>query len=379
MSMLEMVENRFGSLDEVRARVVLLLLERGPPGLRRQVKAHGSAKRTLDSRNSPGGVEARGLLELVQKEFRLLDENEIELLAPGQPGWPGILDSSVSPPALLYVKGDLARAAGLPSLALVGSRRMADYGMRVAHRFAVAWASMGGSVISGGAIGVDAAAHEGSLAGNGPTVVVLGSGLNERYPAQNHELFTRILEEGGALVSELPMLARPQPFNFPQRNRIIAGLSRVVIIVQARKGSGALYTATFALKSDRLLYTVPAPVDDESCTGGVELLAQGVPAITGTSRLVSLFLDLGGVGRPVKPELPLAVAHRPAVSLSRLDKTQRLVLESLSQGTTHMDDLAARLDMTAAALSLILLELEMKKWVVKKAGNHYLCVVRLER
>lgn len=379
--MLESLERRLGPLDEPLARALVLVGVKSPPVLNRLVLNHGGGRSVLEL--DPARVLARwdsegSFVKAAEEELVLLEKESISLLIPESEDWPSCLDTACHPPTLLYVKGRLPHFKEAPSLALVGSRSGADYGERVAHGFAAVWAQMGGVVVSGGARGVDSAAHRGCLDRGGRTVAVLGAGLLKPHPVRNRELFGNIAERG-ALISELPLRGAPMHFSFPERNRIIAGLAAAVIIVQARANSGALYTARFALKSDRRLYTVPGPIDVEACAGGLKLLAEGVPPLVGTEALATLYGELShgppGTGFPGLPLVP----QKKAIALSGLDEKVKVALELLAEGLTHVDDLAASLGVGSGKLSLLLCELELNGWVEKRAGNQYICNVRLER
>jgi len=373
----EELERRLGRLTEAACRSALLVACGSPAVLADLVQRHGSGRAALEGFEEAGAEMGAGTLERVEEEEALASRLSVVRLTPEDPGWPALLRESVRPPALLYVLGTLPDFSGAPGLALVGSRSAADYGLEVARRFGRVWAESGGVVVSGGALGIDSAAHAGCLEGRGRTVAVLGSGLKRVYPASNRELFDRIVSSG-ALVSELPLTGSCLPFSFPERNRIIAGLSRIVVIVQARRGSGALYTASFATKCGRMLFVVPGPVDDEGFAGGLELMQGPASVLTGVEHLVSVYASV--TGRPAArcPDLPLPPANR-RVSSSGLDSRERLVLEYLDSGALHADDLLAATGMGAGELSLLLLEMEMKGWVERAAGNHYECRVRLER
>ncbi len=379
--MIESLERRLGPLDETVARALVLVGVKSPLELGNLLRTYGGARAALEL--APDSVLARwesadSFAKAAEEELKLLDRHSIRLLTPDSEGWPPALISSLRPPPLLYVKGLLPDLTGAPGLALVGSRSGAEYGERIAYGFAAAWAQMGGVVVSGGARGVDTAAHRGCLDRNGVTVAVMGSGLLKPSPAGNRELFAEISERG-ALVSELPLRGAPLHFSFPERNRIIAGLAAAVIIVQARANSGALYTARFALKCDRRLYTVPGPIDVAACAGGLKLLAEGVPPLVGTEALASLYGELAnGPPGAVSPRLDLAV-KKQTVSLKGLEKKVKIALESVAEGLTHVDDLVASLGIGPGELSLLLCELELNGWVEKRAGNQYICNVRLER
>lgn len=192
------------------------------------------------------------------------------------------------PPFALYVRGD-RELLKRPGVALVGARRCSPYGRRVAECFSAQAAAMGVLVISGGALGIDAAAHETALRCGGRTVAVLGGGLEVPYPAQHRNLFRRIGEEG-VLVSEYPPHFQPQRWTFPMRNRIIAALSKTVLVVEASARSGALHTATHAVDCGCGVQAVPGSIFSEGFCGSHELLSMGVELVFDAKRWGEDFL-----------------------------------------------------------------------------------------
>ncbi len=366
---------RFGPVDERRARQILLAAVRDPATMGRLVAQHGSALAALavDSDWDEDAVARK-----VEEELRTLARLGVQLLVPGDDGWPHQLAGACSPPQLLYVRGRLPDWRASPGLGLVGSRRHAAYGERVAARLAAVWVRLGGCVVSGGALGVDSAAHQSSLDAGGSTVAVLATGVDRPHPAQNRSLFERMVERG-ALVSELPLGTSPIPRNFPWRNRTIAGLCHAVVVAQAAAKSGALYTATFALKSGRKLFTVPASVEDEGCAGSLDLLVKGVAALVRPEQLAELYSQVAETPTPAAYAAAVAVSPRLMVRLSGLPQSLRQVLEMLDNRVLHIDELADSLNMSPATLSLALLDLELKDWIVKQAGNRYACNVCIER
>ena len=366
---------RFGPLDECRARQILLVAVVDPAAMGRLVEDHGSA---LSALSTDLGWDEDVVARKVDRELGAMSRLGARLLIPGSDGWPGQLDGACSPPRLLYVRGQLPNWRRSPGLGIVGSRYHAAYGERVAERLAAVWARLGGSVVSGGALGVDTAAHQSTADAGGSTVAVLATGVDRPHPAQNRSLFERMVERG-ALVSELPLGTRPIPRNFPWRNRIIAGLCAAVVVAQAAAKSGALYTATFALKYGRKLFTVPASVEDEACAGSLDLLVRGSAAMVRPEQLAELFSQVAETPGSVPYAAAVAALRRPVVRLSDLPQTLRQVLKMLDNRVLHIDELADSLNMSPATLSLALLDLELKEWIVKQAGNRYASDVRIER
>lgn len=191
----------------------------------------------------------------------------------GAPNYPSSLLDLPDPPARLYVQGDPA-AIG-PGLAIIGARKATPYGTACASHFAEMAARMGITVISGGAIGCDQAAHRGALVGRGKTVVVLGCGANVVYPKRGKDLFENVVECGGALMSEQPWDAPPLKWSFRKRNRIIAALARAVLIVEAGLPSGTFSTADTALETNRDVLVVPGSIFSRESRGSNRLLAEG--------------------------------------------------------------------------------------------------------
>lgn len=185
-------------------------------------------------------------------------ENNIELIYIKEDNYPYLLKKITNPPKILYVKGMLNN--NLESLSIVGSRKASQYGIKVAETFAEDLARAGLQIVSGGAIGIDTAAHLGAIKGNGKTVVVLGSGVDEFYPKRNTKLFKQIIANGGAVISEFPLGTKAVPNNFPKRNRIINGLSKGVLLVEGSKNSGALITVECAIAENREVYCVPGDI-----------------------------------------------------------------------------------------------------------------------
>lgn len=324
--------------DELLARATLGAV----PGLSRPL-----ARRALEGAVLP----AKQVREIARARTERIGERSLEAaqaagiraLAPGDADFPHALREIPDPPLLLWVRGALP--AG-PSLAIVGSRRPSGRGRATAHEFAAELARAGAAIISGLAYGIDAAAHEGALAGGGPTVAVLASGLLHVTPTGQRRLAERILAGGGAWLSERPPDADAHPYHFPERNRLISGLAGPTLVVEAREKSGSLWTARHALEQGREVLVVPGPIDSEQCRGTNRLLRDGATPILDTDDLRAAVLG------------PLAVPVQRAL-LPEASPAARAVLELLAEGPCDVDALARSLGRGPRELATALLELEL--------------------
>jgi len=197
--------------------------------------------------------------------------------------YPKALKAINSPPAVLYIRGHLPRGKNL--IAIVGSRRATAYGLKVAEEFAASLALKGMIVVSGGALGIDASAHKGALKAEGATVAVLGSGIDLLYPAINSKMFASILETG-AIISEFAPGVRPLPKHFPMRNRIIVGMCRGVLVVEAAQKSGAMITADIALDENREVYCVPGNIYSSTSKGTNGLIKDGAMLVDSPNEIL---------------------------------------------------------------------------------------------
>ncbi|MFZ4574516.1 MAG: DNA-processing protein DprA [Phycisphaerales bacterium] len=276
---------------DIRPLVVLSFVQGlGPVLTRRLLRAFGSAEEILRSSESRlRGVEGvgpqraaaiRGSVEAAfakaDAELALAAKSGVVLLGLTDPRYPKLLAPLDDAPTILYVRGVLDDALDRYPVAVVGSRDCSAYGIEQAERFGAALGQSGLTVVSGGARGIDSAAHRGAVRLGGRTIAVLGCGLTHAYPKENAELFDRIVAAGGAVVSELPMRTPPAAENFPARNRIIAGLSLGVLVIEAAAKSGSLITAQLAAEDyGREVFALPGRVDSPHSRGTLDLLKQG--------------------------------------------------------------------------------------------------------
>lgn len=209
-----------------------------------------------------------------RKEIEDIVHSSCSVLTLGDASYPALLKEIYSPPPVLYVRGNPQSLSGF-SVAMVGSRRASSYGVAVAERFAYKLGLYGVTVVSGFARGIDTASCRGALNARGKTIAVLGSGVYNIYPKENEPLIEKIIEYEGAVVSEFPLHTAPLAAHFPRRNRIISGLSRAVVVVEAARKSGALITASCALEQNRDVFAIPGNITTPLSEGTHALIKEG--------------------------------------------------------------------------------------------------------
>ena len=276
------------------------------------------------------------------------------VLTLDHPAWPPLLLQTADPPLLLYAQGDLA-CLSAPAVAIVGSRHPSPQGADNARCFAASLASAGWLVVSGMAQGIDAAAHEGALAAGAKTVAVVGTGLDITYPPRHRALAQRIAEQG-VLVSEYAPGTPPLPEHFPQRNRIIAGLTQGTLVVEAALRSGSLITARLANEAGREVWAVPGSIHNAQSRGCHALIKQGAKLVETAQDILD---ELLAPAAPRQADLPL---DGPLADP---------LLQALGEDPVTLDALLARTGESTAALTARLLELELDGHVARLPGGLY--------
>ena len=278
--------------------------------------------------------------------------NAIVTLADAE--YPPALLEIPDPPIVLYLRGDPAHLQGR-GLAIVGSRNATPQGCLTAESFARALAGRGLPIVSGLALGIDAAAHRGALSGGGPTVAVVGTGADRLYPAGNRELALAILEHG-TLVSEFPLGTPPLAANFPRRNRVIAGLARGVLVVEAAAASGSLITARLAGEQGREVFAIPGSIHSPLARGCHQLIKQGAKLVETAADILEEFTD------PLAASPPQPTAAESA---------EHPLIAALGHDPCSLDELVARTALGADRLLGELLTLELAGRIACLPGNRY--------
>lgn len=309
--------------------------------------------------------EARLLGGLTKKKMALVLREDAQ--------YPPLLRQIAHPPHLLYVYGETDLTDRFP-VAVVGTRRASAYGLTHTREIAAELAQTGVCVVSGLALGIDAAAHTGALDGGGRTVAVLGSALDKPYPQENDPLMRRILESGGSVVSEYAPGTPPSRYSFLQRNRIIAGMCLGTLVTEGPRRSGALNTATRTLENGREVFALPGNVDSPGAQLPNMLISEGARLVTGAADILSA-LVIEPKDAPKAAQAAVAPMEAPAEKKPHipggLDETQRAICAALLAGEADFDALCAVSGLESDELGALLIEMEMDGLVTPLAGTRY--------
>ena len=309
--------------------------------------------------------EARLLGGLAKKKMALVLREDAQ--------YPPLLRQIAHPPHLLYVYGETDLTDRFP-VAVVGTRRASAYGLTHTREIAAELAQTGVCVVSGLALGIDAAAHTGALDGGGRTVAVLGSALDKPYPQENEPLMRRILESGGSVVSEYAPGTPPSRYSFLQRNRIIAGMCLGTLVTEGPRRSGALNTATRTLENGREVFALPGNVDSPGAQLPNMLISEGARLVTGAADILSA-LVIEPKDAPKAAQAAVAPMEAPAEKKPHipggLDETQRAICAALLAGEADFDALCAVSGLESDELGALLIEMEMDGLVTPLAGTRY--------
>jgi DNA processing protein len=310
----------------------------------------------LDRRSTANLVQARGELDLVA-ELEKTRKAGVEVLTWEDARYPERLRMINDPPPVLYVKGEL-RPTDDWAVALVGTRKATSYGREAARALASDLARAGVTVVSGLAKGIDTQAHRAAIEAGGRTLAVLGSGVDIIYPYENLKLAQDVVTHG-ALISEYALGAPPEASNFPPRNRIISGLSRGVIVVEAGEQSGALITADFAADQGRDVFAVPGSIFQRGSLGTNRLIRDGAAPVLSANDVLEA-LNLTSVAQHVEAQMLLPT-----------DATEALLFEHVGEEATHVDEIGRVTGLPIATVSSTLAVMELKGLVRPVGGMNY--------
>jgi DNA processing protein len=370
------------SVDEALAWTALLRAPGlGATAVRRLIENTGSARQALEraQRDETVAASARDALRAADPAARAADRRWLEqpgnhLIVHGSADYPPLLRDIANAPAALFVSGDPAHLWS-PQIAIVGARSATPSGLSNARAFARAFAQIGNVVTSGLAEGIDGAAHAATLDAGGATIAVLGTGPDVIYPRQHGELAARIAAHG-ALVSEFAPGTAGRPENFPRRNRIIAGLSLGTLVIEAGLNSGSLITARLAAEQGREVFALPGSIHSPLARGCHKLIREGAMLVETADEVIE---QLRGIGARLADHLrerlaadgSAPVGFSGAAPAPARDPDYARLLASIDHAPAALDELAARTGLGVAALSSMLLVLELEGVVIAANGGRY--------
>ena len=307
----------------------------------------------------------------LNRELDLAKRGGVEIITRGDNDYPELLSQIHDPPICLYVRGKIPAAISSRSLAIVGTRAVTSYGQRMARHLAEAAAYSSFTVVSGLAYGVDVIAHQAALDAGGETVSVLGGGLARIQP-QEHVPLAREIAHHGAVISEFPMEFSPTRHSFPMRNRIISGLCRGTLVIEAGLNSGSLITASFALEQGRMVFAVPGQADNPQAAGCNRLIRQNAVLTETFDDILEEFDFLPGLGRKenMLQEDGADDIFSDGDPEGSVSSEAAAILDFLQKGDAAVDEISAALDLPAGEISASLIGLELLRRV-KKNGLKY--------
>lgn len=361
-------------MTHTEACILLNMLPQvGPVRLRRLLERFGTPEEVLAAKGSAlrevEGV-GREVADTVagwkestdlDAELQAIEKFGARVITAESPEYPASLKEIYNPPIVLYVWGEVLER-DRHAIGVVGSRRTSTYGIETAKKLSYQIAYAGMTVVSGLARGIDTAAHQGALAAKGRTIAVIGSGLNKLYPPENQGLAERITASG-AVVSEYPMNRSADVQTFPYRNRIVAGWSSGLLVVEAGLNSGALITANQAIEQGRNVYAVPGQIDRPTAQGSNRLIQQG-------AKLVMSAADILDDLQMLLPEQPKIISK--AARLDQLTPAEQVVYSAIGESETPIDAIISQSQLPAASVSATLLSLEMKRCVKQLPGQRFI-------
>ncbi len=353
---------------EERCRIWLSQADMGSRKIGRLLAVYGSAEAVWEAFSPAMGKalgEASGRMLAQHRDAGVMERSEADMeklgvsaLFPGDGLYPPLLTNISGPPPVLYALGDPSILRGRV-MALVGTRTPSRYGREAAFSLGKELGRRGVTVVSGFARGIDTAAHSGCLAGGGKTAAVLGCGLDVTYPPENEELRRSLLDAGGLLLSEYPLGTKPANYHFPDRNRILSGVSHGVALLEGRLKSGGMITVTHALDQGREVFALPGPVNREGAEAPNRLLREGARPVTCAGDILE---DMGW-----EDAAPPFVPGVPGPDIPGREKIEAL----LRREDMTFEELVQALSMDAAPLNSFLTILELAGIIKKSAGNLY--------
>lgn len=362
-----------------------LLPDIGAVAVRRLAAMHGGMVAAWEAQENPLDWDGREVRW--EREIERAERMKVSLVTLADQGYPPLLKEIASPPLVLYVAGDPA-ALARPGVALVGTRHPTLYGEETARNFAVGLVHAGWAIFSGLALGIDSAAHRGALLGGGVTAGILGGALDKFYPKENTRLAREIVDAGGAVASEFPFGRSPDTQTFPQRNRIVSGLSRGVVAVEAPRQSGTLITCRLAGEQGRAVMAVPGRIDCRNALGCLHLIREGAQMVTSVDDILEELSPIGRdvsvpVAKPQPQAMPPPAAENGGKAQSaqhrrnppaacpevKISLEESMVLRAVPEGGTSIDAVVRDSGLSAGKVNSLLVQLRLKRRIRFLPGN----------
>lgn len=299
-----------------------------------------------------------------EREYELAEARKVKILTPADEGYPARLLSAPGRPLALYVRGDVA-ALSKPFIALVGTRRPTEYGLRTAGSLAAGLAQSGWGVLSGLALGIDAASHRGALDVGGLTVGIIGSGLDRFYPEENIDLARDVVDGGGAVVSEFPFGRPPDRETFPIRNHVVAALAQGIVAVEAPARSGTLITTSAAADLGRTVMAVPGRVDSRASAGCHQLIRDGAILVRDVDDILEAMSELF----PRSSRTAANTAPEKDPDVPAYSPEEALVMLHVERDGVSLDELARKTGLPASSVNAVVMGLRIKGFVKFLPGN----------
>lgn len=298
---------------------------------------------------------------ILEKNLNILDKKNISYLTIADHEYPTILKHIHLPPPVLYYKGNIRKELFSQCISIVGSRKASYYGLKMSEKMAFELGEAQITIVSGLARGVDTMAHVGAIKANAKTIAVLGCGIDVIYPKENKQLYHDITRSG-LIISEFPPGTPPYAYNFPQRNRIISGLSMGTVIIEASTKSGSLITAKYALEQGREVYALPGNINNSNSMGTNSLIREGAKIVLETKDILD---DI----------FPMFSSHEKSSAQESeeiLTKEEQRILELIKLGFTDADKIYQKCDYNISTINAILTKLELKKRILIHKGDYFI-------
>lgn len=356
----------------------------GPRAATKLLERFGSAENVFHARRNELEslrLRSESIESILKREFHEKAVEELEkvkslggdVLILDDGSYPYLLREIADPPITLYVRGDWQACLDAPCVAVIGSRRCSTYGENAAEMLARDLAENGICIVSGFARGIDTAAHRGAIRGNGKTIAVLGTGIDNVYPKENAKLVDEILEAGGAIVSQFPLKTPPLKDNFPYRNRIISGLSLGVLLVEASERSGSLITARLAMEQNREVLAVPGNITSKNSFGTNYLIKSGAKLVQQWQDVITELPDeISSTILPPKLDKANEPSKQQELFPAGLTENERKIWHKLSPDEpVHFDILLEAYSLSFGDLNAAMLSLEMRDLIRALPGKYY--------